>query len=543
MNINKIKKAKLVTLAVFFISAFQASSSFALDNSAVNSAIDNGVSVLEIQQNLTEGGWGNAGGMDYIYTAAAVEALHTANQRTGAYYSGVAWLENHHANNTDLGARKVAALVERGNNIEPDLALIHAAKRDVLQSGWGLSGGYNSSALESALVLQALYQANDTTGQSEAINYLLAEQLLDGGWSTAESTSSHYWITAEVVLALANHQAQPGVSAALSQASTFLSAANVSLLSSVTLARVSLALHALHGVNPTVDSQISILLTHQVSAGDWGDVLSTSVAITTLAYAVGLNTLTDSTHVAIDQEQLRTAINQQLGYAAYGHITEADINSLTSLDLRSASITNLNGLEGATNLNEIKINASTDTSALAGLSGLTIIVDSDSDNIVDANDNCPLAANVNQANLDGDSQGDICDYDIDGDTMPNSWEGLYAFNAYNASDATQDPDTDQLINRDEYIAGTDPHDPDFDSDFLLDGVEVLYGLDPHDATDAGADFDYDELTNAEEIAWGTDLFNADTDNDNTSDGEEVLIGRNPLVNEPVLIVIITGLLL
>ncbi len=34
-----------------------------------------------------------------------------------------------------------------------------------------------------------------------------------------------------------------------------------------------------------------------------------------------------------------------------------------------------------------------------------------------------------------------------------------------------------------------------------------------------------------------------SDNDNTSDGEEVLVGRNPLVNEPVLIVIITGLLL
>ena len=47
-------------------------------------------------------------------------------------------------------------------------------------------------------------------------------------------------------------------------------------------------------------------------------------------------------------------------------------------------------------------------------------LDQDGDGILDTNDNCLLVQNPNQANLDGDAQGDACDVDIDGDGVYNS---------------------------------------------------------------------------------------------------------------------------
>jgi VCBS repeat-containing protein len=43
--------------------------------------------------------------------------------------------------------------------------------------------------------------------------------------------------------------------------------------------------------------------------------------------------------------------------------------------------------------------------------------DTDKDGDLDINDNCPLNANADQANLDGDAQGDVCDVDDDNDTV------------------------------------------------------------------------------------------------------------------------------
>ena len=47
-------------------------------------------------------------------------------------------------------------------------------------------------------------------------------------------------------------------------------------------------------------------------------------------------------------------------------------------------------------------------------------VDGDGDGIADNIDNCPTVPNTNQANIDGDSQGDVCDDDDDGDGVPDA---------------------------------------------------------------------------------------------------------------------------
>lgn len=45
--------------------------------------------------------------------------------------------------------------------------------------------------------------------------------------------------------------------------------------------------------------------------------------------------------------------------------------------------------------------------------------DDDGDGVVNADDNCPTVPNPDQADCDGDDQGDACDQDDDGDTIPD----------------------------------------------------------------------------------------------------------------------------
>lgn len=46
--------------------------------------------------------------------------------------------------------------------------------------------------------------------------------------------------------------------------------------------------------------------------------------------------------------------------------------------------------------------------------------DDDNDGVTNSQDNCPLVGNSNQADTDGDGEGDVCDADIDGDGIENT---------------------------------------------------------------------------------------------------------------------------
>ena len=57
------------------------------------------------------------------------------------------------------------------------------------------------------------------------------------------------------------------------------------------------------------------------------------------------------------------------------------------------------------------------------------LVDTDGDTWPDASDTCPTVANLDQADLDGDQQGDACDGDIDGDGYANATDAFPRDNA------------------------------------------------------------------------------------------------------------------
>ena len=77
--------------------------------------------------------------------------------------------------------------------------------------------------------------------------------------------------------------------------------------------------------------------------------------------------------------------------------------------------------------------------------------DPDLDLVLGSSDNCPFHANADQANLDGDGLGNVCDPDADGDGLDTAAE-------------TQN--------------GTLPLNPDTDGDGRTDGAEVAAGQNP-----------------------------------------------------------------
>ncbi len=64
--------------------------------------------------------------------------------------------------------------------------------------------------------------------------------------------------------------------------------------------------------------------------------------------------------------------------------------------------------------------------------------DTDNDGVSNQFDNCPTITNVNQADLDGDSKGDVCDDDIDGDGILNAVDNCPLVS--NADQADEDND-------------------------------------------------------------------------------------------------------
>jgi len=64
--------------------------------------------------------------------------------------------------------------------------------------------------------------------------------------------------------------------------------------------------------------------------------------------------------------------------------------------------------------------------------------DTDKDGILDGSDNCPYSANADQADLDKDGTGDVCDTDLDGDGVLNSTDNCLRIENADQADLDED---------------------------------------------------------------------------------------------------------
>ena len=116
------------------------------------------------------------------------------------------------------------------------------------------------------------------------------------------------------------------------------------------------------------ETKSTYTVTITVSDSNLTDTITVTINVTNIA-----ETSTATTAVNIPDSNLRAKIETALGKASGDPISAAEMETLTSLTAQDASISNLTGLETATNLTTLKLgnNSISDISALTGLTKLT----------------------------------------------------------------------------------------------------------------------------------------------------------------------------
>ncbi len=142
-----------------------------------------------------------------------------------------------------------------------------------------------------------------------------------------------------------------------------------------------------------------------------------------------------------------------------------------------------------------------------------LIADTDGDTLKDGVDNCGLVSNLNQADLDSDGKGDVCDPDDDGDTVSDTSDNC----PFVANKSQSDIDFDSL---------GDACDDDDDGDGFVDGADncpmnanpTQFDSNSNGKGDACDDIDGDSVFDAlDNCPFASNVSQRDTDADGVGD--------------------------
>lgn len=309
------------------------------------------------QMNTADQSWGSELDLQYLTGAEVALGLASWNKRGYEYYSALTWLSNHSPSNVDFSSRRVLALVPGGQSVSNDLNYLSSVQTQNAtapgNNGLGINAGYQGSALDTALALQAYYQAGVTSGVTTAITSLKNSQLTgtDKGWALGQETTSDPITTAQVLIALIPYRA--GDSTLVTPITNGLAALNSKVTTALTPLKKAMSALANYRDNAG-SSQATTLLGNLVStqgaAGNWGDVQTTAAALRALAAGSGRDAPSLRTAVTIPDDKLRAAINAALSRNALDTLNQGELAQLASLNISGQGVTDLAGLEYAANL-------------------------------------------------------------------------------------------------------------------------------------------------------------------------------------------------
>ncbi len=241
-------------------------------------------------------------------TTVALDVLSRLDLSFTGQTSAIAWLAAQTPENSDYRARQARALLASDPTatglLEPLVALRNA------DGGWGISAGYASDPLDTALVVTAAAQRSGVDARiiDQALQYLLDNHNADGGWGTLAGGPSRVSVTTRVLLALQTFQRQQPVQAA---ALTWLANQQQSDggfgESASTVHDTALALQTCIALGATTQIRAAeaaaYLLARQQTDGSWeGSTYATALAIGALKNLHFPNWHVDST-VSIDVDQ------------------------------------------------------------------------------------------------------------------------------------------------------------------------------------------------------------------------------------------------
>lgn len=166
----------------------------------------------------------------------------------------------------------------------------------------------------------------------------------------------------------------------------------------------------------------------------------------------------------------------------------------------------------------------------SGMKGLinveAAVVDADLDGVNDDVDNCPSISNADQADMDDDNIGDVCDGDIDGDGFANENDAF-------PMDATEwaESDNDGIgDNADNCPQISNADQADMDEDGMGDVCDEDIDGDGVNNDDDDFPTDASETVDTDEDGIGNNA-DDDDDNDGCTDAQEIEFGTNPLVDD------------